>query len=74
MNEKRKFRIVPPSERGYEIVELIKEKGEEFVLIKVRLADVGRLALLKTDEKRREYQKEAQRRYRKKLASKQNKD
>ena len=65
------MRRVEPSERGFEVVELIKEDGENFVLVKIRLEDLSKLTVLKTDRKRREYQREAQKRYRKKLAAKQ---
>lgn len=65
------MRRVEPSERGFEVVELIKEDGENFVLVKIRLEDVSKLTVLRTDKKRREYQREAQKRYRKKLAAKQ---
>lgn len=71
MRKERKMRRVEPSERGYEVVELIKEGDEDFVLVKIRLEDLSKLTVLKTDRKRREYQREAQKRYRKKLASKQ---
>lgn len=65
------MRRVEPSERGFEVIKLIKEDGENFVLVKIRLEDLSKLTILKTDKKRREYQREAQKRYRKKLAAKQ---
>ena len=52
------------------MVELIKEDGESYVLVKVRLEDLSKLKVLKTDKKRLEYQRDAQRRYRRKLAKK----
>lgn len=71
MRKERKMRRVEPSERGFEVIKLIKEDGENFVLVKIRLEDLSKLTILKTDKKRREYQREAQKRYRKKLAAKQ---
>ena len=68
--KERKMRRVEPSERAFEVVELVKENGENFVLVKIRLEDLSKLAVLKTERKRREYQREAQKRYRKKLAAK----
>jgi hypothetical protein len=68
MSKGKKYRRVPPSERGYEVVRLIKEGDENFVLVKVRLEDMSKLRVLKTDEKRLEAQREAQRRYRERKA------
>jgi len=72
--KKRKLRKVKPSERGWEIVELIKKDGEDFVLIKLRLKDLSKLTILKTEEERRIYQREAQKRYRERLAAAQKRD
>lgn len=68
--EKKELRDVRSSERGFEVVELIKEEWGDFVLVKVRLEDLPKLKILKTDKKRREYQKGAQKKYRKRLAAK----
>ena len=71
ISKKKKLRHVEPSDRGFEVVELIKENGEDFALVKIKLEDVSKLKILRTDEKRRQYQMKAQREYRKRLASKQ---
>jgi hypothetical protein len=73
MSNKKRYRKVEPSERRFEVVELLKEKDGDFVLVKIPLEDLHKLAFLKTDEKRREYQREAQRKYRQRVAAKQKK-
>ena len=65
-----KYRKINSEEKGFEVIELIKEGGESFVLVKVPLENIGKLVVLKTDEERRKYQKEAQKRYRERLATK----
>lgn len=70
MTEGKKYRRVTPAERGFEILDMIKEDEKTFVLVKVPLENINRLAVLKTDEERRIYQKEIQRKYRERLKSK----
>lgn len=75
MRKKGKLTVpIEGTDLGFEIVELVEEKNEVFALVKVPLEDLHKLRVLKTDKKRREYQKKAQRRYRRKLATKQKKN
>lgn len=70
---KGKYKKAAPYEKGFEVLNLVKEGDKSFVLVKVPLENMTKLVVLKTDEERRVYQKEAQKRYRQKLASKQTK-
>jgi hypothetical protein len=54
------------TEDGLEIVEIITENNDIYALIKVKVVDLPNLKFLKTNKKRREYQKDVQRKYRKK--------
>ena len=54
------------TEEGLEIVEIITEENEIYALIKVKVVDLPNLKFLRTNKKRREYQKDVQRKYRKK--------
>ena len=54
------------TEEGLEIVEIVTEENDIYALVKVKVVDLPNLKFLRTDKKRREYQKDIQRRYRKK--------
>jgi hypothetical protein len=48
-----------------EVVDLITEDNQIYAMIKVNIMDLPNLKFLKTDKKRREYQKDIQKKYRK---------
>ena len=66
MDQKLKLDASVITEEGLEIVEIITEENEIFALIKVKVVDLPNLKFLRTNKKRREYQKDVQRKYRKK--------
>ena len=75
MRKKGKLTVpIEGTDQGFEIVKLVEEENEVFALVKVPLENLHKLRVLKTDKKRREYQRKAQRKYRGKLATKKKKN
>jgi len=52
-------------DEGFEVVDLLTEDNQIYAMIKVNVLDLPKLKFLKTDKKRREYQKDIQKKYRK---------
>ena len=52
-------------DEGFEVVDLFTEDNQIYAMIKVNVVDLPKLKFLKTDKKRREYQKDIQKKYRK---------
>ena len=52
-------------DEGFEVVDLFTENSQIYAMIKVNVVDLPNLKFLKTDKKRREYQKDIQKKYRK---------
>jgi hypothetical protein len=66
MDQKLKLDAPLLTEEGLEIVEIVTEENDIYALIKVRVVDLPNLKFLRTNKKRRDYQKDVQRKYRKK--------
>lgn len=58
------------TEDGLEIVEIRTEDNQIYAMVKVNILDLPNLKFLKTDKKRREYQKKIQKKYRKRKKNK----
>ena len=52
-------------DEGFKVVDLLTEDNQIYAMIKVNVLDLPKLKFLKTDKKRREYQKDIQKKYRK---------
>lgn len=54
------------TDQGFEIVRFVQKEGKLFALMLVPVEDLNRIRVLKTDKKLREYQRVAQKKYRRK--------
>ncbi len=65
MERKRSLELPVIIDEGFEVVDLFTEDNQIYAMIKVNVVDLQKLKFLKTDKKRREYQKDVQKKYRK---------
>ncbi len=65
MEQKRSLELPVVMDEGFEVVDLFTEDNQIYAMIKVNVMDLPNLKFLKTDKKRREYQKDIQKKYRK---------
>ena len=65
MERKRSLELPVVMDEGFEVVDLFTENNQIYAMIKVNVVDLPKLKFLKTDKKRREYQKDIQKKYRK---------
>ena len=65
MERKNSLKLPIILEEDFEVVDLLTEDNQIYAMIKVNIMDLPNLKFLKTDKKRREYQKDIQKKYRK---------
>ena len=65
MERKTSLELPIIMDEGFEVVNLFTEDNQIYAMIKVNVVDLPKLKFLKTDKKRREYQKDVQKKYRK---------